>query len=74
MLVMSATPIPRSLAMTLYGDLKVISIKDKPVGRKPIRTRLVPPEKRDDMKKFICNEAASGNLCYWIVSRVNADD
>ena len=74
MLVMSATPIPRSLAMTLYGDLKVISIKDKPVGRKPIRTRLVPPEKRDDMKKFICNEAANGNLCYWIVSRVNADD
>jgi ATP-dependent DNA helicase RecG len=74
MLVMSATPIPRSLAMTLYGDLKVISIKDKPVGRKPIRTRLVPSEKRDDMKKFICNEAASGNLCYWIVSRVNADD
>lgn len=74
MLVMSATPIPRSLAMTLYGDLKVISIKEKPAGRKPIRTRLVPAEKRDDMKKFICNEAAHGNLCYWIASRVGADD
>ena len=74
MLVMSATPIPRSLAMTLYGDLKVISIKDKPVGRKPIRTRLVPAEKRDDMKKFICDEAAGGNLCYWIVSRVDSDE
>lgn len=74
MLVMSATPIPRSLAMTLYGDLKVISIKDKPVGRKPIKTRLIPAEKREDMKKFICNEAASGNLCYWIVSRVGADE
>ena len=74
MLVMSATPIPRSLAMTLYGDLKVISIKEKPAGRKPIRTRLVPAEKRDDMKKFICNEAARGNLCYWIASRVGADD
>lgn len=74
MLVMSATPIPRSLAMTLYGDLKVISIKEKPAGRKPIKTRVVPQEKRNDMKKFICSEAKNGNLCYWIVSRVNADD
>ncbi len=53
MLVMSATPIPRSLAMTLYGDLQVISIKEKPAGRKPIKTRLVRPDKRTDMKKFI---------------------
>ena len=74
MLVMSATPIPRSLAMTLYGDLKVISIKDKPAGRKPIKTRLVNAAKREDMKKFICNEAAGGNLCYWIASRVGTDE
>jgi len=74
MLVMSATPIPRSLAMTLYGDLKVISIKEKPAGRKPIKTRLVPPGKRNDMKRFIVNEAKGGNLCYWIVSKVNASD
>ena len=74
MLVMSATPIPRSLAMTLYGDLKVISIKDKPAGRKPIKTRLVNAAKREDMKKFICNEAAGGNLCYWIASRVDTDE
>ena len=73
MLVMSATPIPRSLAMTLYGDLKVISIKEKPAGRKPIKTRLVNAAKRESMKQFICKEAAGGNLCYWIASRVNAD-
>ena len=73
MLVMSATPIPRSLAMTLYGDLKVISIKEKPAGRKPIKTRLVNAAKRESMKQFICKEAADGNLCYWIASRVNAD-
>ena len=74
MLVMSATPIPRSLAMTLYGDLQVISIKEKPAGRKPVKTRLVSPDKRGDMKKFICSEAKGGNLCYWIVSRVGSDD
>ena len=74
MLVMSATPIPRSLAMTIYGDLKVVSIKEKPAGRKPIKTRLVNAAKREDMKKFICNEAAGGNLCYWIASRVGSDD
>lgn len=74
MLVMSATPIPRSLAMTLYGDLQVISIKEKPAGRKPIKTRLVTSDKRSNMKRFIVNEAKGGNLCYWIVSRVNADD
>lgn len=74
MLVMSATPIPRSLAMTLYGDLKVISIKEKPAGRKPIKTRLVSASKRDDMKRFICGEALKGNLCYWIASRVESGD
>ena len=74
MLVMSATPIPRSLAMTLYGDLKIISIKEKPAGRKPIKTRLVNAAKRESMKQFICKEATGGNLCYWIASRVNADD
>ena len=74
MLVMSATPIPRSLAMTLYGDLKVISIKEKPAGRKPIKTRLVNSAKREGMKQFICSEALKGNLCYWISSRVETGD
>lgn len=74
MLVMSATPIPRSLAMTLYGDLKVVSIKEKPAGRKPIKTRLVSSSKRDGMKQFICSEAVRGNLCYWIASRVGIDE
>lgn len=74
LLVMSATPIPRSLAMTLYGDLKVISIKEKPAGRKPIKTRLSPPAKREAMKQFIAKEALGGNLCYWIASRVAEGD
>ena len=74
LLVMSATPIPRSLAMTIYGDLEPIILNEKPAGRKPVKTRLVAPAKRDDMKNFILNEVQNGNRCYWVVSRVEIDD
>ena len=73
LLVMSATPIPRSLAMTLYGDLLPIVLKEKPAGRKPVKTRLVDSAKRDDMKKFLLGEVQNGNRCYWVVSRVEVD-
>lgn len=74
MLVMSATPIPRSLAMTLYGDLRTIIIKEKPPGRKPVQTRVMPPYKREDLKKYLLKEIKGGNRCYWVVSRIGADD
>ena len=73
LLVMSATPIPRSLAMTLYGDLVPIVLSEKPAGRKPVKTRLVGPEKREDMKRFLLREVQNGNRCYWVVSRVELD-
>lgn len=73
LLVMSATPIPRSLAMTLYGDLAPIVLSEKPAGRKPVKTRLVAPEKREDMKKFLLKEILGGNRAYWVVSRVELD-
>ncbi len=74
MLVMSATPIPRSLAMTLYGDLHTIIIKEKPPGRKPVKTRVMNPYKREDLKGFLLKEVKGGNRCYWVVSRIGADD
>lgn len=74
LLVMSATPIPRSLAMTFYGDLQTILIKEKPPGRKPVKTRLITPEKRNDMKNFILEETLKGNHCYWVVNRVENDE
>lgn len=73
LLVMSATPIPRSLAMTIYGDLQTILIKEKPPGRKPVKTRLITPDKRNDMKRFIFEETKKENRCYWVVNRVEAD-
>lgn len=74
LLVMSATPIPRSLAMTFYGDLQPVIIRQKPPGRLPVKTRLVEESKRMDMLQFIERECLQGNQCYWIVSRVDSSE
>ncbi len=63
-LVMTATPIPRTLAMTLYGDLDVSVIDEMPPGRGKTTTHLVPPEKMDDAFAFIRREALKGNQAY----------
>lgn len=52
-LIMSATPIPRTLSLILYGDLDVSKLTEMPVGRKPVATRYVPPAKRWDMYRYI---------------------
>lgn len=52
-LIMSATPIPRTLSLILYGDLEISTVKGMPPGRKPIVTRLVPPQKRVAMYLYI---------------------
>ncbi|MBR1684904.1 MAG: ATP-dependent DNA helicase RecG [Clostridia bacterium] len=63
-LVMSATPIPRSLALILYGDLDVSIVDELPPGRTPVRTRIVPESKRSDMYGFLRNEIAAGRQAY----------
>ncbi len=63
-LVMSATPIPRSLALILYGDLDISVIDELPPGRIPVRTRLVPESKRRDMYLFLRNQVAAGRQAY----------
>ena len=72
-LALTATPIPRTLTHTLYGDLENIVLKDMPPGRKPIRTRLVPFEKRGDMYEFLLREIKTGNRVYWVVPRIAGD-
>jgi len=74
LLALSATPIPRSLAMTLYGDLRPVVLKEKPKGRQPVRTRLVPPEKRAGLLSWLDAEFARGNRAYWVVPRIDDDD
>ena len=63
-LVMSATPIPRTLALILYGDLDLSVIDELPAGRKPIRTHLVSPAKRKDMYRYLAERARVGEQSY----------
>ena len=63
-LVMSATPIPRTLALILYGDLDVSIVDELPPGRMPVKTRVVPEEKRAGMYGFLRQEVLKGHQAY----------
>ena len=65
-LLMTATPIPRTLTMTLYGDMDLSIIKEKPKSRKPIKTYSKLESKVDDVIKFIKKEINSGNQIFWV--------
>ena len=64
LLVMSATPIPRTLAMTLYGDLNISTIDELPPGREPVRTGWVPSYKRNDAYRFVSQEVQEGRQAF----------
>jgi len=64
MLVMSATPIPRTLALLLYGDLDVSVLDELPPGRVPVKTRIVPAGKRGDLYAYLAREAENGAQAY----------
>ncbi|MGH9521466.1 MAG: ATP-dependent DNA helicase RecG [Terriglobales bacterium] len=63
-LVMTATPIPRTLALTLYGDLDVSILDELPPGRSPIVTRRVPDERAPDVFAFVRKQVAAGHQAY----------
>jgi ATP-dependent DNA helicase RecG len=63
-LVMTATPIPRTLALTLFGDLDVSTLRELPPGRKPVATRLIEPRHVDEAYEIIRAEVASGRQAY----------
>lgn len=64
MLVMSATPIPRTLAMTLFGDLDISVVDELPAGRRPIKTRYVAQEKRREMYRYLAAQVQEGVQSY----------
>jgi ATP-dependent DNA helicase RecG len=74
MLVMSATPIPRSLAMTVYGDLDVSVIKGLPAGRKEIKTAVRGEHKREDVLRFVKDEVERGGQIYVVYPLVEESE
>ena len=73
-LVMTATPIPRTLALTLYGDLDVSVIKDVPPGRLPTKTTAKPESRRDDIYEFVREQLDSGRQAYAIYPLVEESE
>jgi len=73
-LVMTATPIPRSLTMTIYGDLDVSVIDEMPPGRTPIETQVMGEEQRIDAKKLISREVRAGRQVYVVYPLVEESE
>ena len=65
-LVMTATPIPRSLALASYGDMDVSVLDEKPAGRKPIKTVLVSSTRLDEVVGHMARAVAEGRQAYWV--------
>ncbi|HEV7594922.1 MAG TPA: ATP-dependent DNA helicase RecG [Gemmatimonadaceae bacterium] len=63
-LLMSATPIPRSLALTFYGDLDVSTLDERPAGRQPVTTVMRPEKARDRVLEFVAKETEKGRQAY----------
>ncbi len=74
LLMMSATPIPRTIAVCLFGDLDISVLTERPEGRKHTETRLIDFTRIQDLMQFIINESAAGGRTYWICPRVEDEE
>jgi ATP-dependent DNA helicase RecG len=73
-LTMSATPIPRTLAMTFYADLEVSSIDTLPPGRTPVVTKLISNVRRDEVLSHVAQACATGQQVYWVCPLVHESE
>jgi len=73
-LVMTATPIPRTLTLTLYGDMDVSRLDEKPPGRKPVDTRALPNTRLADVVAAAQRACAGGNKVYWVCPLVEESE
>ena len=74
LLSMTATPIPRTLALTIYGDLDISLLDEMPKGRKPVITKIVAPAQVDDMYEHVRSELKAGRQAYVICPRIDEPD
>jgi ATP-dependent DNA helicase RecG len=73
-LVLSATPIPRTLVLTYFGDMDVSELREKPAGRQPIDTRAVPHSRLSEVIDAVGRAVKSGKLVYWICPLVEESE
>jgi len=73
-LIMTATPIPRTLAMTFYADLDVSSIDELPPGRQPVETVVIRDDRRDEVVQRVRDACRSGRQAYWVCPFVEESD
>ncbi len=73
-LVMTATPIPRTLMLTAYGDMDVSRLPDKPAGRLPVDTRVMPIERLDEVTEALKRSLATGAGIYWVCPLVEESE
>ena len=74
LLMMSATPIPRTLALTVFGDLDVSVIRDLPPGRKPVKTHLARESNEGKVYEFVGRELAAGRQAYFVYPFIEVTD
>ena len=73
-LVLSATPIPRTLVLTYFGDMDVSELREKPAGRQPIDTRAVPASRINEVMEAVGRALSAGKLVYWICPLVEESE
>jgi ATP-dependent DNA helicase RecG len=74
MLVMTATPIPRTLVLTYFGDMDISELRDKPPGRQPIDTRTIPLDRLDEVIAAIGRAVRDGRRVYWVCPLVEESE
>ena len=73
-LVLTATPIPRTLVLTFFGDMDVSELREKPAGRQPIDTRVIALDRLSEIEDAVGRALAEGRRCYWVCPLVEESE
>ena len=74
MLVLTATPIPRTLVLTFFGDMDISELREKPPGRQPIDTRTIPLSRLEEVEDAVGRAISAGNRAYWVCPLVEESE
>ena len=74
MLVLTATPIPRTLVLTYFGDMDISELREKPPGRQPIDTRAIPLSRLEEVEDAVGRALAEGKRAYWVCPLVDESE